>query len=54
MLMILFSTLSVICDLSSDLWQQLESVSEFESDLQGTVDWGTKCLADFSAGKTCQ
>ena len=28
------------CDLASDLWQQLELVSELESDLQDTVDWG--------------
>ena len=27
------------CDLAYDLLQQLELVSELESDLQGTVDW---------------
>ena len=27
-------------------------VSELESDLQDTVDWGQKWLVDFSAGKT--
>ena len=26
--------------------------SDFESDLQDTVDWGRKWLADFNAGKT--
>ena len=26
--------------------------SELESDLQGTVDWGSKWLVDFNAGKT--
>ena len=26
------------CDQASDLWQQLELASEFESDLQDTVD----------------
>ena len=26
--------------------------SEFESDLQDTVDWGKKWLVDFNAGKT--
>ena len=31
---------------ASDLWQQLES------DLQDTVDWVTKWLVDFNAGKT--
>ena len=36
---------------ASDLWQQLELASELESDLQGTVDWGKKCLVDFNAGK---
>ena len=40
------------CDQASDLWQQLELASELESDLQDTVDWGKKWLADFNAGKT--
>ena len=48
MLMILVSK----CDRLSDLWQQLELVSELESDLRDTVDWGKKWLVDFSAGKT--
>ena len=39
-------------DKPSGLWQQLESTSELESDLQDTVDWGKKCLVDFNAGKT--
>ena len=26
--------------------------SEFESNLRDTVDWGRKCLVDFSAQKT--
>ena len=39
-------------DKPSDLWQQLASTSELESDLQDTVDWGKKCLVDFNAGKT--
>ena len=30
------------CDQASDLWQQLESASELEFDLQDTVDWGRK------------
>ena len=30
------------CDQASDLWQQLELVSELESDLGDTVDWGKK------------
>ena len=34
------------------MWQQLELVSELECDLQDTVDWGSKWLADFKAGKT--
>ena len=29
-------------DQAFDLWQQLESTSELESDLQNTVDWGRK------------
>ena len=40
------------CDQASDLWQQLEFVSKFEYDLQGTVDWGRKWLVYFNAGKT--
>ena len=39
------------CDQTSDLWQQLELVSDFESDLRDTVDWGRKWLVGFSAGK---
>ena len=38
-------------DLASDLWQQLQLVSELESDLQDNVDWGRKWLVDFKAGK---
>ena len=45
-------TLYSKCDQASDLWQQLELVSELESDLQDTVDWGKKWLVDFNAGKT--
>ena len=45
------ATLYFKCDLTSDLWQQLELASELESDLQDTVDWGRKWLVDFSAGK---
>ena len=33
------ATLYFKCDLTSDLWQQLELASELESDLQDTVDW---------------
>ena len=39
-------------DQASDLWQQLESASELESDLWGFVDWGKKWLFDLNAGKT--
>ena len=45
------STLYSKCDQASDLWQQLELASEFESDLQDIVDWGRKWLVDFNAGK---
>ena len=38
-------------DQASDLWQQLELVSEYESDLPDTVDWGKKRLVDFNTGK---
>ena len=46
------TTLCSKCDRASDLWQQLELASEFESDLQDTVDWCKKWLVDFNAGKT--
>ena len=46
------TTLYSKCDQVSDLWQQLELVSEIESDLQDTVDWGRKWLVDFNPGKT--
>ena len=39
-------------DQASDLWQQLDVASEFESDLQDTVDWGRKWLVYFNARKT--
>ena len=45
-------TLYSKCDQASDLRQQLELVSELESDLQDTVDWGRKWLVDFNSGKT--
>ena len=45
------TTLYSKCDWASDLWQQLELVSELESDLQDMVDWGKKWLVDFNAGK---
>ena len=40
-------TLSSKCDQASDLWQQLELVSELEFNLRDTVDWGKKWLVDF-------
>ena len=46
------TTLYSTCYQASDLWQQLELASELESDLWDTVDWGTKWLNDFNAGKS--
>ena len=46
------TTLYSKCYQASELWQQLELASEFESDLRDTVDWGKKWLVDFNAGKT--
>ena len=46
------TTLFPKCYQASDLWQQLELVSELESDLQDTVGWGKKWLVDFNVGKT--
>ena len=40
------------CDQTSDLWQQQELASELESEIQDTVDLGSKWLVDFNAGKT--
>ena len=45
------TTLYSTCDQASDLWQQLELVSELESDLQDLVDWGRKGFANFHSGK---
>ena len=45
------TTLYSKCDQASDLWQQLELVSELESDIRDTVDWGRKWPLDFNAGK---
>ena len=45
------TTLYSKCDRASDLWQQLELASEFESDLRDTVVWDKKQLVDFNAGK---
>ena len=36
------ATLYPKCDQASDLWQQLELASEFDSDLQDFVDWCKK------------
>ena len=36
----------------SGIKRQLELVSELESDLQDTVDWGRKWFVDFNVGKT--
>ena len=46
------ATLYSKCDQVSDEWQQLDLASELESDLRDTVDWGSKWLVDFNAGKT--
>ena len=37
-----YTTLYSKCDQASDLWQQLESASELESDLRDIVDSGRK------------
>ena len=50
MLTILLSNLQ--CHQASDLWQQLESASELESNLWDTVDWGRKWLVDFNTWET--
>ena len=46
------TTLYSKCDQASDLLQQQELASEFESDFRDTVDWGKKWLVYFNAGKT--
>ena len=40
------TTLYSRCDWASDLWQQLELVSELESDLRDTSEWGKKWLVN--------
>ena len=39
-------------DQASDLWEQLEFLSELKSDIWDTVDWGKKWFVDFNAAKT--
>ena len=46
------TTLYSKCDQASDLWQQLQLASEFESDLRDSVDWGKMWLVDFNVGKS--
>ena len=46
------TTLYTKSDRASDLWQQLESAAELESDQQDTLNLGKKWLIDFSTGKT--
>ena len=46
------TTLCSKCDQASDLCQQLELVSELESDIRDPEDWGRNWLVDFNAEKT--
>ena len=46
------TTFNSKCDQVSDLCQQVELTSEFESDLWDTGDWGSKWFVDFNDGKT--
>ena len=50
--LMMLSVILLSTDQASDLWQQLELASEFESDLQDVVVWGRKWLVDFNAEKT--
>ena len=52
LVVILLSMPMIYCYQASDLWQELELVSELESDLQDTVEWGKKWLLYFKVGKT--
>ena len=45
------TTLYCKFDQASDLWQQVELVSELESDIQDTVDWDMKWFICFNALK---
>ena len=46
MLMILLYTLK--CDQASDLWQQVGSAPELDSDIGDMVDWGRKWFVDLN------
>ena len=48
--MLIDTTLHSRCDEASALQQQLELVSELESDLQDIVYLGKKLLVDYNAG----
>ena len=52
LLSMLMMLLQSKCDQASSLWQQLELLSELESDLRDSVNWSKKCFVDFNAGKT--
>ena len=51
-MLIILNTVYSKCDQAFGLCQQLDWASELESDLRDTVDWGSKSLVDFNAGKT--
>ena len=50
--LMMLSVILLSTDQASDLWQQLELASEFESDLRDVVDWGRKWLVDLNTEKT--
>ena len=51
LLSMVMTLLSSKCEQASDLWRKQELVSELESDLRDTADWGGKWLVDFNLGK---
>ena len=46
------TTIYFKCDQPSDMWQQQHLASELESDLQNTVEWGSKCVIYFNTKKS--
>ena len=46
------ATLYSDCEKVSGMWKQVEMSSDFEFDFRDTVEWGSRWLISFNAGKT--
>ena len=46
------TTLYSGCEKASDMWRQVEMSLDLESDHRDSVEWGSRWLVSFNAGKT--